>query len=46
MTHNPDNKKRCTRSFALLIILFLAVLTAIEPIFQQLSNPVLMTGCR
>jgi two-component system nitrogen regulation sensor histidine kinase NtrY len=40
MTHNPDNKKRRTRSFALLIILFLAVLTAVELLFQQLNNPV------
>ncbi|GAK54944.1 nitrogen regulation sensor histidine kinase NtrY, HAMP and PAS domain-containing [Candidatus Vecturithrix granuli] len=40
MTHSPDYKKRRTRSFALLIILFLAVLTAIEMLFQQLNNPV------
>ena len=36
----PEQKKRRTRNIALLIVVFLASLTAIEILIQQLNNPV------
>jgi len=40
MEHKPEHKKHRTRNFALLIVVFLASLTAIEILIQQLNNPV------
>ena len=40
MEHKPEHKTRRTRNFALLIVVFLASLTAVEILIQQLNNPV------
>ncbi len=40
MSHTPEQKKRRSRNIALLIVVVLASLTAIEILIQQLNNPV------
>lgn len=40
MAHTPEQKKRRTRNIAFIIVVFLASLTAIEILIQQLNNPV------
>ena len=40
MPQDPELKKRQTRNIVLLIVVFLASMTAIEILVQQLNNPV------